>query len=165
MGGDDARMQAADDAAERLTGRPGITAYLDAQSVVEDVVTAAREWCAVPSRAHAAAAVLRKVVERSIAGERWSSSGAAMKGVVCDCHAASPELLARFTSWAFAVPSYGSPLPDHLEARRVVEDLRVGRCDDPSLRAATSSSDPLAAWDRRDRAGLRAFLLLAESVK
>jgi hypothetical protein len=163
--GDDARMQAVDDAARRLTGRPGIAAYLDAQSVVEDVVIAARRWCAVPSRAPAGGAVLRKVVERTIAGEPWNTSGAAMKGLVCDCQAASPELLARFKSWAFAVSSSGSPLPDHIEGRRVVEALRAGRCDDPAPRAATPNPDPLADWDRRDRAGLRAFLFMAESAK
>lgn len=161
----DAQTRTVDHVVNRVAGRPGFFGPVDAESVVEDVVTAARGWCAAPTRAKAGAAVLRKIIERTIGGERWNSSGAAMKALVCDCHEESAELLARFRTWAFAVPAIGSPLPTDLAARRAIEDLSAGRCDDQRRSAAPSNAGPLAAWDPGDRAQLRAFLLFAESVK
>jgi hypothetical protein len=163
--GGDARMATANRVLEQAAGRPGLAGYFDAQSVVEDVVIAARGWCGDPSRAPAGAAILRKVVERTIAGEDWNSAGPAMKGLVCDCHEGSADLLPRFATYAFAVPPLGSPLPTHLQARKEIEELRAGRCEGPRHRGGTSNVDPLASWSRRDQAGLRAFLLMAESAK
>lgn len=163
--GSDARMVAVNRVLEQAAGRPGLAGYLDAQSVVEDVVIAARGWCSDPSRAPAGAAILRKVVERTIGGEAWNSAGPAMKGLVCDCHDESADLFTRFATYAFAVPPFGSPLPTHLEARKVIEELRAGRCDGPRHPGGTSNPDPLGSWNRRDEAGLRAFLLMAESAK
>lgn len=164
-GGGDNRMNAVNRVIEKSAGRPGFAGFYDAQSVVEDVVIAARSWCGEPSRAMAAAAVLRKVVERTIAGERWNSVGRAMEELVCDCHQESRELLTRFETFAFAVPPYGSPLPMDIEARKVIEELRAGRCDEPRRSAAESSADPLADWSRSDRDELRAFLRMAGSVR
>src|SRR5574341_1204584 len=161
----DPRMNAVNRVIERSAGSPGIVGFYDAQSVVEDVVIAAGSWCRVPNRARAAAAVLRKVVERTIRGERWNSSGPAMKGLVCDCHEESGDLLSRFATFAFAVPAYGSPLPDDLEARKVIEELRAGRCVEQREPGARPEADPLASWSRRDRDGLRAFLQTAASVR
>ncbi len=161
----DARMAAVNRDLEQAAGRPGIAGYYDAQSVVEDVVIAARGWCGDASRAPAGAAILRKVVERTIGGESWNSAGPAMEGLVCDCHEESADLFHRFATYAFAVPPFGSPLPTHLDARKVIEELRAGRCDRPRRPGETANADPLVSWSRRDEAGLRAFLLMAESAK
>lgn len=163
--GGDPRTNAVNRVIERMSGRPGIASLLDAQSVVEDVVIAARSWCGEPSRARAGAAVLRKIVEGTIGGERWNSSGPAMKGLVCDCREGAGDLQSRFAAHAFAVGPYGAPLPDVLEARRVVEELRAGKCDEPRNPGARESADPLAGWNGADRAELRAFLGLAESMR
>ena len=164
-GGGNPRTNAVNRVIEQSADGPGLVGILDAESVVEDVVIAARSWCGVPSRAMAAAAVLRKVVERTIAGERWNSVGRAMKALVCDCHQGSSELLTRFATFAFAVGPYGSPLPVDLEARKVIEELRAGRCDEPRRRSAEASADPLSDWNRNDRDALRAFLRMTGSVR
>jgi len=49
----------------------------------------------------------------------------------------------------------------------VAEELLVGRCvaSIGSSRSGAADGDPLAAWDKRAKSGLRAFLFLAEAVK
>jgi hypothetical protein len=161
----DARMKAVDGVADQLAGRPRFSGVYDAESVVEDVVIAAQGWCRVPERAEAGAAILRKIVERTIRGERWNSAGPAMKSLVCACHEPSEELLGRFARWAYAVPDYGSPLPPDLSARRAIEALRAGRCDDLHPQGVHAGPDPLATWTPREKAALAEFLRVAASAR
>ena len=53
------------------------------------------------------------------------------------------------------------------QERNVAEELLVGRCvaSIGSSRSGAANGDPLAAWDKRAKSGLRAFLFLAEAVK
>jgi hypothetical protein len=57
----------------------------DAQSVVEDVVDSGIRWCGQRERRQAGASVLRRVVERTVAGEYWNASATALEGLVCVC--------------------------------------------------------------------------------
>jgi hypothetical protein len=69
-------------ALEQVAQRPGVAGYFDAQSVVEDIVLAAVQWCRDTDRKKAGSALLRKVVERTIGDEYWNSSSAAMRGLL-----------------------------------------------------------------------------------
>jgi hypothetical protein len=57
--------------------------------------------------------------------------------------------------------------PSLVQERNVVQELLVGKCvaSIGSSRSSAASGDPLAAWDKRAKSRLRAFLSLAEAVK
>ena len=163
----DARDEAVNRVLEQVAERPGVAGYFDAQSVVEDIVYAAVRWCRDADRKKAGVALLRKVVERTIGGEYWNSSSAAMTGLTCDCGEDSRELLSRFSTWARGATAAEPSRPSLVQERNVAEELLVGKCvaSIGSSRSGGANGDPLAAWDKRAKSGLRAFLFLAEAVK
>lgn len=176
-----ARDRAATDPADRLDGPSVVNdvlrrevdgrrhraarnvSRLDAQAVVEDIVFAATRWCGHPERASAGVALLRKVVERTVDGEYWNSSGAALEGLVCHCHADARDLLARFSSYAAGEAPDHPSRPSLRQERNAAQALRAGRCDaiEPRWDRDVPGGAPVTALDQETDA----FLELARCVK
>jgi len=85
--------------------RPGGLEPHYAQSVVEEVVLAATRWAREPALREPAGAVLRKVVERTLGGEYWSSAAYALT-TLCR-YGLGADLVQGFVRFANAPP------PDH----------------------------------------------------
>lgn len=165
--GGDARDEAVNRKLEQVAERRDVAGYFDAQSVVEDIVQAAARWCRDAERRKAGVSLLRKVVERTLEGEYWNSSSAAMRGLACDCREDSRELLSRFATLPGRAAAAEPSRPALVQERNVARELLTGKCaaSSGSSGGGAVSGDPLAAWDPRARDRLRTFLRLAEGVR
>jgi hypothetical protein len=93
------------------------------QSVVEDVVLAATRWCRQSSLREPAFALLRKVVERTLVGDYWSTAPYAL-ATLCRYEAAGAEALLReFDAYTRRPPPDHPTRPTLHTERRFVEAL------------------------------------------
>jgi hypothetical protein len=79
----------------------------ETQSVVEDIVFAATRWARDPGLRPAGLALLRSIVQRTIAGEYWNTASYALTTLCRHADPEAPELLRRFRAFA------GGPAPSH----------------------------------------------------
>jgi hypothetical protein len=126
----DPPRQLLDDLFERESERAALAAPeseepLYSQSVVEDVVMAASRWCREPPAREAACSLLRKVVERTIIGEYWSSACYALATLLRHEASHGAELLESFAAFAAGTPPAHASNPSLATEREFVRALRA----------------------------------------
>lgn len=138
------------------------------QSVVEDIVFAAARWCRSDSSRGAGLDVLRKVIERTLIGEYWST---ACYAVATLCRYADPrasELLRSFAEFAFAPPPMHPANPSLSTEREFVRGLMAGWRDaidavEPILDRQVATADSVH-FDAQTQAVVDAWLAEARKV-
>lgn len=96
------------------------------QSVVEDVVLAGARWCRQPAFRPAALEVLRKVVERTIIGEYWSTASYAMATLCRWGDPGAADLLNTFAEFARGAPPTHPTNPTFGTEREFARGLLAG---------------------------------------
>jgi hypothetical protein len=103
---------------------------LEPQSVVEDIVTAALEWCQRPAQRSEGLALLREVIRRCVSGEYWNSVNKAIIGVVVHEDERAPEILKRFRAYCAGDPPRHPSCPSLNYERNA---LRLIDAKDPQM--------------------------------
>lgn len=138
------------------------------QSVVEDVVLAAARWCRSQASRPAGLALLRKVVERTLIGEYWSTASYAMATL---CRYEDPRaagLLRSFAEFASSSPPAHPSKPSLGTEREFARGLLAGRRE--ALDAVELVLDRQAAaaetvrFDPQTRAAVDGWLALARGI-
>jgi hypothetical protein len=105
---------------------PGDLRRLEAQSVVEDIVFAATRWARDPALRPAGLALLRTIVQRTIAGEYWNTASYALTTLCRYSDPEAAELLRRFRAFA-AGPAPAHPSkPSLTQERSFADNLLAG---------------------------------------
>ena len=102
---------------------------LDQQSVVEDIVFSASRWARNPMTRDAAIEVLRVVVEQTIAGEYWNTSGYAITTLSRYEAEGHTELLKQFVAFANGEPIDHVSRPSYAQERLFAANLLVRNPD------------------------------------
>ncbi len=138
---------------------------LYSQAVVEDVVLAATRWCRSAGTREPALSLLRKVIERTLVGEYWSSAPYALTTLLRYNAPGSDLLLQAFAGFAFrcAAGPPRTPEPAHraeLRGRAAVGGRRPalgrrGHARPPGGRGRRSGLRPGDPGGPRPLAGAR----------
>jgi hypothetical protein len=106
---------------------PDTSEPLYSQSVVEDVVLAAARWCRQPALRPGGLGLLRKIVERTLVGEYWSTASYAI-ATLCRYDApGSEELLESFARFAAGSPPVHPANPTLSTEREFARRLLAGQ--------------------------------------
>ena len=153
----------AEGARDRATKNDG--ERLETQSVVEDIVFAATRWCRDSERKDAGLAVLRKVVEHTLAGEYWNTSSYAMMGLARHAPADARDLLTRFTVYAKGSPPTHPSKPTMAQERDFADSIGNGKCDGIEKDLARGEAEAAAVkWDSRGQGAYAALMAVAQQV-
>jgi hypothetical protein len=153
----------AESARDRATQNDG--ERLETQSVVEDIVFAATRWCRNSERKDAGLAVLRKVVEHTLTGEYWNTSGYAMMGLARHAPAETRDLLVRFTEYANGAQPVHPSKPTMSQEKQFAKAIRDGECDGIEKHLARGEAEAAAVkWDSRSQGAYAAFVAVVQQL-
>jgi hypothetical protein len=138
------------------------------QSVVEDVVLAAARWSRRPVTRPPALELLRKIVERTVVGEYWSTASYAM-ATLCRYHDPNaPELLRSFGEFAAAPPPAHPANPTLGTERLFAQGLQAGAAPTLDAVEAILEAQEAAAlsvqFEPDTQAALDAWMALARQI-
>jgi hypothetical protein len=137
------------------------------QSVVEDLVLSASRWCRRPEQREPALALLRKVVERTLMGEYWSSAAYALATLCRHDTPDAPALLRQFAAFAEHAPPDHPVRPTLATERRFVDALRGGGDALGAVEDMLERQDALAAevmFEPETEALVDRWLALARAI-